>query len=327
MAHEPRRIDPPKARVGASVFEVRARDRLDAALDHHRASARDAARRLRSNPVTTAMTVLVIAVALSLPAVLYVVLDNLRALSGHYEGQAQISLFLKMDVDERAQRALADRVRGHADVAAVQVITREQSLAEFRAQSGFADVLDALADNPLPGVIVVRPHRVEAAPALQAALAQEPGVDIAQLDSAWLQKLQALLAVGSRLAEALGVAFALVVVLVVVNSIRLGIEARRDEILVVKLVGGTDAFVRRPFLYTGLWLGLAGGVLAVLLVCLLVWWLSGPVETLAGLYGAQHSLAGPGLAGSLVLALAGGLLGWAGAWLAVARHLADVEPR
>lgn len=326
MVPEPRR-SPPATRGGASVMQVGLRDRLDAALGHHRASAREAARRLRANPVTTVMTVLVIAVALALPAVLYVVLDNFRALAGHYEGQAQVSVFLARDVDARSRAALADRVRARDDVAAVRVITPDEALAEFRAQSGFPEVLDSLEGNPLPGVLVVQPASVAAAPALRDALAAEPGVDIAQLDSAWLQKLQAILAVGARLGESLAVAFALVVVLVVVNSIRLAIEARREEILVVKLVGGTDAFVRRPFLYTGAWLGLAGGLLGVLLVAGLVAWLSGPVATLAALYGATYALAGLGAGGGAVLLLAGGLLGWAGAWLAVARHLREVEPR
>lgn len=326
MALEPRRTEN-KARGGASVLDVGRRDRMRAALDHHRGSGRDAARRLLANRVTTLMTVLVIAVALSLPAVLYVVLDNLRALSGHYEGQAQISLFLKKEVTAPAQRKLADRLAARPDVSRVQVITREQALDEFRAQSGFAEVLATLEGNPLPGVIVVQPATVEGAQTLRDELAGEPMVDIAQLDSAWLQKLRALLAIGERLGQALGAAFALVVVLVVVNSIRLGIESRRDEILVVKLVGGTDAFVRRPFLYTGLWLGLAGGAAAVLLVALLVWWLAGPVATLAALYGATYALTGLGLAGAAGLPAAGALLGWAGAWLAAARHLAEVEPR
>lgn len=327
MVPEPRRTDGKARAAGASRMEVQWRDRLGAALDHHRASARDAFRRLRGNPLTSLLTVLVIAVALSLPAVLHVVLDNLRALSGHYAGQAQISLFLKTDVEGPAQRALADRLAARAGIVGVQVITREQALAEFRAQSGFAEVLASLEGNPLPGVVVVQPASIDAAPGLRDELATDPAVDIAQLDSAWLQKVAALLAVAGRLAQALAGAFALVVVLVVVNSIRLGIEARRDEVLVVKLVGATDAFVRRPFLYTGLWLGLAGGVVAAVLVLLLVWWLAGPVATLAALYGSDFALAGLGPLATLLLVGCGTLLGWAGAWLAVARHLGEVEPR
>ena len=316
----------PAPRGGASVLAPGWRDRLDAALDHHRASARDAAQRLAGNWVTGLMTVLVIAVALSLPATLYLVLDNVRALAGHVEGQAQVSLFLAMDVDAPAQRALAERISKRPDVARVEVISREAALAEFRAQSGYADVLASLDGNPLPGVLVVLPAAVGEAAVLRDALAAERGVEIAQLDTAWLQKLAAMLAIGERLAEALAIAFALVVLLVVVNSIRLAIEARREEILVVKLVGATDAFVRRPFLYTGLWFGLAGGLTAALLVALLAWWIAAPVATLVSLYGSSFVLAGLGLAGSLALVGTGTLLGLLGAWIAVARHLREVEP-
>lgn len=319
------RRSPPRPAAGASTLTVSWRDRFDAARMHHRISARDAAQRLLKAPVSSFFTALVLAVALSLPALLYLVLDNLRVLSGSVEGQAEISLFLAMDVDDRAQRTLAAKIRKRSDVALVQVITRDEALAEFRAQSGYADALAMLERNPLPGVIVVQPVRVDDAAALQKALAAEAGVDEAQLDSAWLQKLSALLAIGERLAQALAAAFGLAVLLVVVNTIRLAIESRRDEVLVARLVGATDAFVRRPFLYTGLWFGLAGGLLAVLLMQALVLWLAGPVERLAGLYGSAFALQGPGLAGAAALIAGGALLGIAGAWLAVGRHLRDSE--
>lgn len=324
----PEKTAPAKAtaRGGASVVALNWKDRFDAALDHHRASALDALQRMRRNWLTGLMTVLVIAVALSLPAVLYVVLDNLRALSGHVDGQARISLFLKMDVDERAQRALAAEIAAREGIARVEVITREQALAEFRAQSGYGDLLDALDGNPLPGVIVVQPDAMDSAEAFREALAGEPAVELAQLDSAWLQKLAAMLAIGGRMAQALAVAFALAVLLVVVNTIRLAIESRREEILVVKLVGATDAFVRRPFLYTGLWFGLAGGLVAVGLVAGLVLRVEAPVVSLVSLYGSFFSLKGLGLAGSLWLVLAGAGLGLLGAWLAVMRHLREIEP-
>lgn len=314
-------------RGGASVVALSWQDRLKAALDHHRASAGDAAQRMLRNWVTAIMTVLVIAVALSLPAVLHVVLDNVRSLAGHVEGQARISLFLKMDVDERAQRELAKRVAARADVAKVEVLTREAALAEFRSQSGYGDLLDALDENPLPPLLVIQPTAVATADALRADLAAEPQVEIAQLDSAWLQKLAAMLSVGERMAQALAAAFALAVLLVVVNTIRLAIESRREEILVVKLVGATDAFVRRPFLYTGLWFGLAGGLVAVLLVAGLIWWLSAPVAALVSLYGSGFVLSGLGVQGSLTLLLIGAGLGLVGAWVAVSRHLRDIEPK
>lgn len=310
---------------GASALQIGWRDRLDAARRHHRLSARDAWQRLRVAPFASFLTVLVLAVALSLPAVLYVVIDNLWTMSGSVQGQAQVSLFLKLDVDEKTQRDLAARIGRRADVARVQVITPEQALKEFREQSGYAEALDLVRGNPLPGVIVVQAKDVAGADALRTALAAEKAVDIAQLDSAWLQKLSAILAIGERLAQALGMAFVLAVLLVVVNTIRLAVENRRDEILVSRLVGATDAFVRRPFLYTGLWCGLAGGVLAAALVAGLVFWLDEPVTRLAGLYGSTWQLHGLGPLGSLALAGAGALLGVIGAWLAVGRHLRSAE--
>lgn len=321
----PVRNSPPPRSGGASTLRVGWRDRLDGALRHHRLSARDALQRMRATPLASLLTVLVLAVALSLPAVLYVVIDNLRAMAGTVEGQAQVSLFLKLDVEEKAQRELAARIGRRDDVSRVQVITREQALAEFRAQSGYAAALDLVEGNPLPGVIVVQPKDVAAAEPLRAALAAEKAVDIAQLDSAWLQKLRAILDIGERLAQALGAAFVLAVLLVVVNTIRLAVENRRDEIVVSRLVGATDAFVRRPFLYTGLWCGLAGGLLAALLVGGLVFWLDGPVTRLAGLYGSAWQLHGLGIGGSLQLVAIGAVLGVAGAWLAVGRHLRGGE--
>lgn len=314
-------------RGGASVVQLGWKDRFDAALDHHRASARDAGQRMWRNRVSALMTIMVIAVALSLPALLYVVLDNVRALSGHVDGQARISLFLKMDVDERAQRELAKRLGKEAGVARVDVITRDAALAEFRAQSGYGELLDTLDGNPLPGVLVVQPASVDVAGRLRDAFAREPQVEIAQLDSDWLQKLAAMLTIGERMAQALAAAFGLAVLLVVVNTIRLAIESRREEILVVKLVGATDAFVRRPFLYAGLWFGLAGGLAALLLVAALVAWIAGPVATLVSFYGSSFVLTGLGIGGSLVLAAAGAGLGLMGAWVAVSRHLREIEPR
>lgn len=315
----------PSRAGGASALRVGWRDRLDAVLRHHRLSARDALRRLLRAPFGSLLTVLVLAVALSLPALLYVVLDNVRVLAGAVEGQAQLSLFLKLDVDEKTQRALASRIEARADVARVQVITRDAALAEFRAQSGYAEALELIDGNPLPGVLVVQPKQVADAEPLRAALAKEKNVDSVQLDSAWLQKLSAILVIGERLAQALAAAFVLAVLLVVVNSIRLAVENRRDEILVSRLVGATDAWVRRPFLYTGLWFGLAGGLLSAALVSGLVFWLDGPVARLAALYGSTFELHGPGLVGLPLLVIAGALLGVAGAWLAVGRHLKGEE--
>jgi cell division transport system permease protein len=154
-----------------------------------------------------------------------------------------------------------------------------------------------------------------------------PQIDQAVLDLEWVQRLYSMMALGKRLVIALAALLALGVLLVVGNTIRLAIESRRDEIVIVKLVGGTNAFVRRPFLYTGLWYGLGGGILAWLIIGFGLFWLSSPVAELAGLYRSQFELQGLGIGDSLMMWLCGGLLGLAGAWLAVSRHLGAIEPR
>jgi cell division transport system permease protein len=147
-----------------------------------------------------------------------------------------------------------------------------------------------------------------------------------QVDLGWLQRLNAMTDLLARAVWALAILLAAAVVLVIGNTVRLSIESRRDEILVAKLVGGTDSFVRRPFLYTGAWFGLGGGVVALILLQLSLWWLSGPVERLAGLYRSDFSLNGLSLDGGFALIIAAMLLGWLGAWVAVKRHLDDIEP-
>ena len=149
----------------------------------------------------------------------------------------------------------------------------------------------------------------------------------ALLDMEWLQRLNSLMHLSRRLVQIVGGLLVLGVLLILGNTIRLAIENRREEIVVVKLVGGSNAFVRRPFLYTGLWYGVGGGVLAGLLVSLALWFLQQPVADLAKLYGSDFRLRGLGIMGGLNLVVLGGLLGLAGAWLAVTRHLVHIQPR
>jgi cell division transport system permease protein len=257
-------------------------------------------------------------------------LVNLQSLGEAWDSSARLSLYLKLDVDDVRGRALAETLHNDAAVVAVQYTDRATALAEFRAISGFADVLDGLNENPLPALITVEPVTGLSADnlaGLQQRLAELPEVDSVQLDLEWVQRLYALVRLGQRLAMTLAGLLSLGVVLVIGNTIRLAIEGRREEIVVIKLVGGTDAFVRRPFLYTGLWYGVGGGLCAWVVVGISLLMMRGPVARLAGLYGSDFSLDGLGIGATLLLWLAGGLLGLVGAWLAVARHLGDIEPR
>lgn len=313
---------------GARSAATSLQDRFEAWRLHHRDSALDAAHRLRATPASTLMTMLVIAIALALPTGLGVLLDNVRELTATWGGNAHLSVFLKEDVDEKRQRGLAADWEKRGDVRRVEVITPEQALEEYKRLSGFGDVLDALPDNPLPPVITVFPVDTDpvALKALREQLAAADRVDLVQLDIEWVRRLHAMIDVGERMVSALALALALAVMLVVVNTIRLAIESRRDEITVIKIVGGTDGFVRRPFLYTGFWYGLAGGLIAVLLVQVTLWWLDAPVNRLAGLYQSDYSLTGLNPGAFLLLPLFAGTLGLMGAWLAVGRHLRDVDP-
>jgi cell division transport system permease protein len=316
-------------REGASQSRTRFGDRYNAWLRHHRLSAADSLYRVLDNPFSSAMTWLVIGIALALPVGLNVALDNVGQLSTGWDSPAQISLFLREDVPEEGAQALGEALAGRADIAETRFISREAALAEFSELSGFADVLASLDENPLPNLVLVTPagDEGEAASALRAELEQAPEVAQAVLDMAWLQRLNSLMELSRRLVLAVGGLLVLGVVLILGNTIRLAIESRRDEIVIVKLVGGSNAFVRRPFLYTGLWYGVGGGVFAAALVAVSLWFLSYPVDQLAGLYQSSFQLSGLGIMGALNLVILGGLLGLAGSWLAVARHLADIEPR
>jgi cell division transport system permease protein len=333
VAASPRkkRADSPRREQGASQSRTSGRDRFNSYLSHHRLVARDSFLRLLSTPVPSLMTWLVIGIAMALPGALYVGLSNVESVSRGWDGAAQISLYVHKVVSEQDGRRLARKLEQREDVAAIEYISRDQALEEFQQLSGYGEVLEHLNDNPLPAVIVVRPVEVdisaEATEKLFVELKALPQIDQAVLDLEWVQRLYSMMALGKRLVVALAVLLALGVLLVVGNTIRLAIESRRDEIVIVKLVGGTNAFVRRPFLYTGLWYGLGGGILAWLIVGFGLFWLSSPVAELAGLYQSQFELHGLGIGDSLMLWLSGGLLGLLGAWLAVSRHLGAIEPR
>jgi len=286
--------------------------------------------RIVQHPLATAMTVGVIAVALALPLFLDVLLQNTRAATVNWNQTFDLSVYLNRKAGGERAQGLAKQLRTRQDVAAVRVITAEQALADFRAASGFGKALDALTDNPLPDTLVVTPTLPASTPegmgALRIAVAAIPDVDTVQLDTEWVQRLNAILDVLRRFVWLTGALLGLGVVLVVGNTIRLDILNRRAEIEVMKLVGATDGFARRPFLYSGIWYGLGGGLGAVGVVVLAVAVLARPVEHLAGLYGSQFQLRGLGwLSAVRILCTAIGL-GWLGSWLAATRHIRAVEP-
>lgn len=313
---------------GATVARVTWQQRFESWREHHRDVAVDSLHRLLATPLPTLMTLLVIAIALALPGGLFVLLKNAQSVSDGWEGSAQVSLFLTAKTSDDQGRALAAELARRADVKRTDFVSRAQALAEFREQSGLGNILEELGENPLPAVIVVYPAeaRLERAEKLRDDLAKLGQVDIAQLDAQWVQRLYALLELGGRLVVALAIGLALAVLLVIVNTIRLGIENRRDEIVIVKLVGGTDAYVRRPFLYTGLWYGLGGSVIALILIQILLLWLDGPVQVVADLYRSRFELEGLGFGAACLMLFGSILTGLLGAALAVRQHLRVIEP-
>ncbi|UZE96562.1 permease-like cell division protein FtsX [Alkalimarinus alittae] len=303
---------------------------FDSYLANHRKIAKESFRRLIKQPVSSLMTWAVIGIALSLPVGLSVLLANVQQLSSGWDGSAQITLFLKMDVSDKDASNLALELSTRATVAQADFISRDSALDEFKTLSGFGEVLNYLDENPLPHVIVVKPAKnlatVEQTDSLQKRLSDLKLVEKAQLDLQWVQRLHSMTELIQRGVWALALLLALAVLLVIGNTIRLAIENRRDEIVVVKLVGATDGFVRRPFLYTGLWYGLGGGLIAFCLVQITLFWLNTPISELAQLYYSSFSLSGLDLEATFFLLSMSMLLGWLGAWVAVRRHLGAIEP-
>lgn len=286
--------------------------------------------RLSRQPIASAMTALVIGIAIALPAGMHLMVDNVRHLSSSWEGSASISLFLNHTVTDTQADEVQRIIQARTEVAEATLISREQALDEFRRLSGFGDALDLLDSNPLPPVVLVRPSDAWNDPERTAELAhsleQYKEIDIAQVDLQWVRRLDAIAQTVERgvlvLAGLLGIA----VLLIVGNTIRLEILNRHAEIEIVKLVGGTDAFIRRPFLYEGLWYGLLGGIIALVLVVSSLSLLQGPVQHLAGLYSSDLDLDLLNSTTFLALAFGSPLLGLGGAWLAVGRHLSAIQP-
>ena len=303
---------------------------LRAALENHLFTLFAALGRLWRRPAASLMTVGVIAIALALPAALHLGLKNLRQLSQRWQVLGEISVFLNTEIlAEEAQR-LATQIRARADVASVRAISPEEALTDFKSYSGFDHALDALAANPLPWVLVLRPQGQDLSSAHLAELGTHlegiPGVDFAQFDMEWLNRFNALLRIGRRASVLIGVLLAFAVLMIVGNTIRLELQARRSEVEISKLLGATDGFVRRPFLYLGMWYGILGGVFAALLIGSVVAVSSPPMANLASAYQADFRVLGLNLAETLSLVAGGALTGWAGSWIAVGQQLSEIKP-
>ena len=293
-------------------------------LDQHLYSFVASLGRVLRRPWTTLLTIGVMAVALALPLGLGLALSNLQHFAGSVEQSREIDLFLEPGIDVARAQALATELRGRSDVAKVELRTPEQGLVEFRTRSGLGEALDALEENPLPSLLIITP-RAEAA-TLVGALERLPETGLLQHDAQWRQRLQGWLGFGERLAWVLAALFGLGALLVVGNTVRLDIQSRREEIGVLQLLGATDGFIRRPFIYLGAWYGLAAGTLALGVLAAAAYALRTPLQALAQRYGSGFALGGLDPLRAAGFLLAATLIGWLGAWLVTGHFLRQTRP-
>lgn len=313
-----------------AVAPVRSSGPFSIWLIRHASTALGALGRLSRQPFASLMIVLVIAVTLALPAAINVVVKNAQSVSGTWNNALDFSVYLQKDVSIDEAEVLASLIGQRADVDAVTLITADEALAEFKQQSGFGAALDQLNDNPLPHALVVRPSAGNTSASmilLQEEIGNLPESDLVQVDTEWVQRFHAILDI-VRQAIAIGAALlGIAIVVVIGNTIRLDIENRREEIEVTKLIGASNAFVRRPFLWTGFWYGLFGGAFALLLVEYGLYLLKGPVTRLAGLYQGNISVASLDLIESAAIVGVACFLGLFASWVTAARHMYRIEPR
>lgn len=313
-----------------AVAPVRSSGPLSTWLTRHASTSLGALGRLSRQPFASLMIVLVIGVTLALPAAINVVVKNAQTVSGSWDNALDFSVYLKLDLPADEADNLAVLLRQRADIDSVELITSDEALAEFKQQSGFGDALDQLGDNPLPHALVVRPspgNSGESLTLLQEEIGNLPETELVQADTEWVQRFHAILDI-VRQAIAIGAALLGIAIIVVVgNTIRLDIENRRDEIEVTKLIGASNAFVRRPFLWTGFWYGLLGGTFALLLVQYGLYLLKDPVARLAGLYQGKLSVTSLSLAESGAIIGTAVFLGLFASWVTAARHMRRIEPK
>ncbi len=310
--------------------DIRRASPLTAWLTRHAQVAIATLGRIARAPLSSLATMLVIAITLALPAALHLGIKNAMLLSGGWQSAADFSVFFELGTDEDGAQELGNLIASRADVEEVRFVSAEAAKASFSEDPVFAATLDSLDENPLPHGLVIRPLSGISDAGLEALrndLDNLPETDYVQLDTDWVKRFNAIVELVRRgvglFAALLGVA----VLIIVGNTIRLDILGRRQEIVVTKLVGASNGFIRRPFLYSGFIHGLIGGLIAVAIIFATLTWLADPVQRLAGLYASGFSLQGPSWRETLAVVAAGAGLGYLGSFLATLRHLRQIEPK
>lgn len=281
-------------------------------------------------PFTSLMTIFVLGVSLALPATLHLFVKNAQQVSEQWDSASQITLFLKLSVNDKAAQNLVKRISLYAEVDKVHYISAKQALKEFKILSGFGQSLEYLDKNPLPATILVTPtqraSQAQAAKELLAKLAQEREVEQGKLDLEWLTRLEAIAQLIKDIVLGVALLLCLSVVLIVGNTIRLAILNQKEAIAIMKLVGATDSFIQRPFLYSGMWYGIFGGILSWFATTLLAYYLTGAISKLTNLYESSFELQGLAVNEVLTLIAFAVLFGLVGSYISVRKHIRSIEP-
>jgi len=281
-------------------------------------------------PFTSVMTVLVLGISLTLPATLHLFVKNAKSISGQWDSASEISLYLKLSTSDKSAQHLVQRISLYPEVAEVSYISAEQALKEFKVLSGFGEALDYLSSNPLPATVLVTPTKrasqTQAAKELLTRLTNEREVEQGKLDLEWLTRLEAITVLIEDIVFGIAGLLCFSVVLIIGNTIRLAILNQRDAIAVMKLVGATDSFIQRPFLYSGVWYGVLGGLIATLSVAILAQYFTGALLRLTNLYQSNFRLIGLSFSEMLMLILFAVLLGLLGSYISVRKHIRSIEP-
>lgn len=285
--------------------------------------------RMFEKPLQALLTITVIGISLSLPAVAYVVHSKVEVIASDWS-TVSVSVFCDPSVENPEAKALAAELQAREDILAVRFITKEKAREDFRLRSGFGEAAELVSEDIFPATLVVEPAiqspTVEQLNLLAASLREYQAVDIVQLDQSWLKKLKYWLDLIELVVALFALLLSVAVIVIVGNTIRLEINNRKDEIEVIKLVGATNAFVRRPFLYMGIWQGFAGSVLTLFVVLIALMFIGQYLDVLAMEYNKSVELGWLELGQLLLILLVGIVVGWLGSWLAVGQHLRRIEP-
>ncbi len=313
-----------------AVAPVRSSGAFSIWLTRHTSTSLGALGRLSRQPFASLMIILVIGVTLALPAAINVIVKNMQSVSDSWSNALDFSMYLKKDLSVSDAEDLANLIRQRADIESVGLVTADEALLEFKKQSGFGEALNQLSENPLPHALIVRPSSGNTGASLtllQEEIGNLPETELVQVDTEWVQRFHAILNIVSQAISIGAVLLGIAIVVIIGNTIRLDIENRREEIEVTKLIGASNAFVRRPFLWTGFWYGLLGGAFALLLVQYGLYLLREPVSRLAGLYQGKIAVASLTITESAAIIGVAVFLGLFASWVTAARHMRRIEPR